>query len=199
MALQKDKKSRAWLTVVYPESCPSDWIDLLTEIGCQALISPLHEFDVNADGEIKKAHWHVILIWDGPTTYANASSIVNSIGGVGCICCVTLRGAARYLCHLDNPDKFQYSIDFVRSIGGLNYKELINSATDDELALWDILYYVYDHKIVYYASFLMWCRTERPDWASLIVRKERQNVIEFMKSLEYELNRGVSNMFWQKK
>lgn len=62
------QKSRYWITVVYPESAAENWIEILNLSGLQAIISPLHDKDVNATGEIKKAHYHVMLMWDGPTT-----------------------------------------------------------------------------------------------------------------------------------
>ena len=40
-------KSRGWLTLVYPESVKYDWIQILEDIGQQAIISPLHDSDIN--------------------------------------------------------------------------------------------------------------------------------------------------------
>lgn len=183
----KDKKSRGWLTVVYPESAPQDWVAKLAEVGCMALISPLHEFDTNPTGEIKKAHWHVILLWEGPTTYSNASEYVALIGGVGCLPCATLRGAARYLCHLDNPEKHPYNPEDVRIIGGLDYAEIINSASDDLLVLYDILDYIEGYQITSFRQLLFYCRKERQDWARVILTTQRENVWKYLRSMEYDL------------
>ena len=38
-------------------------------------ISPLHDKDLNATGEPKKAHWHVIVTYEGPT----AQSVVERL------------------------------------------------------------------------------------------------------------------------
>mgnify|MGYP002655818694 FL=1 len=65
-------KSRTWAMVVYPESAPENWEELLAETFMQFAVSPLHDKDTNPDGEIKKPHWHVILIWDGPVTQNTA-------------------------------------------------------------------------------------------------------------------------------
>lgn len=186
--MAKDKKSRGWLTVCYPESAPVDWVERLAQAGVMALISPLHKDDVNADGETKKPHYHVILLWEGPTTYSNAKEFVALIGGVGCIAMATLRGAARYLCHLDNPEKAQYDPADVRSLGGLDYQEIIASASDDLLALYEIFDYIEEHKITSFRQLVYYCRYERTDWARVILTSQRENVWKYLRSMEYDLS-----------
>ena len=61
--------------MVYPESAPSDWIEQLQQRGVVGAISPLHDKDLNATGEPKKAHWHVIVTYEGPT----AQSVVERL------------------------------------------------------------------------------------------------------------------------
>ena len=68
-------KKRNWAFVVYPESAPSDWIEQLQQRGVVGAISPLHDKDLNATGEPKKAHWHVIVTYEGPT----AQSVVERL------------------------------------------------------------------------------------------------------------------------
>lgn len=187
MAATKEKKARAWLTVVYPESAPEGWQECLTERGVPALISPLHDRDVNPDGEIKKAHWHVILVWDGPTTYSNAKEYVDLIGGVGCLACASLRGAARYLCHMDNPDKYQYDMADVLALGGLDYREICESASDALLVLYEIMDYCDEWSITSFRQLVIYCRRERPDWARVILTSQRENIWRYLRSLEHDL------------
>ena len=56
----KNVKKRNWAFVLYPESAPVDWRDLLQKTGLQCAVSPLHDRDLNPDGEPKKAHFHVL-------------------------------------------------------------------------------------------------------------------------------------------
>ena len=46
-------KKRNWAFVIYPESLPEDWLDILRMSGLPIAISPLHDKDVNADGTPK--------------------------------------------------------------------------------------------------------------------------------------------------
>lgn len=190
--MNEKQKSRGWLCVVYPESAPEDWVSRLSISGAQALISPLHDKDLNADGEPKKAHYHVILLWEGPTTASNAQRMVDMIAGVGCFPMATLRGAARYLCHLDNPEKYRYEIQDVRQLGGLDYNEIINSASDDLLTLYEIFDWLDDYSCVSYRQFLLFARQFRPDWARVVLTRHRENVIAYQKSLAWEINQNKS-------
>lgn len=111
-----NKKARYWTFVAYPESLGNiDLYNYLTELGLCFAISPLHDRDINPTGEPKKPHYHVLLEFPGPTTYKNVKeNIVDPIGQPIPKIVMTVRGAYRYLCHLDNPEKAQYSIDDIR-------------------------------------------------------------------------------------
>ena len=47
------------------ESAPENWRDVLDRFHLQWACSPLHDRDVNATGEPKKAHWHILLSFGG--------------------------------------------------------------------------------------------------------------------------------------
>lgn len=182
-----EKKSRTWLTIVYPESAPANWKTMLAEIGVQAIISPLHDKDKNVTGEFKKPHHHVAMVWEGPTTYSNAKNYVDIIKGVGCIPAATLRGSARYFCHMDNPEKVQYRKEDVVTIGGIDYDTIINSVSDDMLLLYEIFDFIDEHRILSYRLLLRYCRMHRQDWARLICTSARENVFRYIRSYEDDI------------
>ena len=68
------KKKRYWAFVLYPESAPDNWRDFLQQTGLQVAISPLHDKDIDPTGLPKKSHYHIILCYDGPTTFNNVKS-----------------------------------------------------------------------------------------------------------------------------
>ena len=99
-------RTRNFATVVYPESAPADWMERLDQHHIAALVSPLHDKDKNPSGEPKKAHYHVLLMFESPADYeSKVAPIFAEIGGVGRETVGSARGYARYLCHLDNPEK----------------------------------------------------------------------------------------------
>lgn len=102
-------KGRNWAFVVYPESLPSNWQDIIIETGLPMAFSPLHDQDLNPTGEIKKPHYHVICYYENPTTLKNVQDNVTSrLNGTIPIKLESMVGMYRYHLHLDNPEKHQY-------------------------------------------------------------------------------------------
>lgn len=126
------KRSKYFVTLAYPESSDLDEILRLLdeEFHISALISPLHDKDILPTGEHKKAHYHIILIFDSLKSLDQAKEITSALGTVGCALCTSFRGYARYLCHLDSPDKFLYDKDLVLNVGDVDYWEVISSSAD---------------------------------------------------------------------
>jgi len=61
-------RTRNFATVVYPESAPENWFSLLGELKVPCFVSPLHDKDLNPNGEVKKSHYHVLFAFDGVKT-----------------------------------------------------------------------------------------------------------------------------------
>lgn len=102
-------KSRYWAFIVYPESVKGNWKEELEETGLQFAVSPLHDKDIDPTGEPKKAHYHVLVEYDGPKTYRTIKEeICDKIGATIPKKVESIRGYYRYLTHADNPEKAQY-------------------------------------------------------------------------------------------
>lgn len=114
---------RDWAFIVYPDSAPPNWEDVLNEQHLTWSHSPLHEFDVNPDGEVKKAHWHCLLRFEGVKSYSQVCEMIAPLNGPIPTVCNSVRGAVRYFWHLDNPEKFQYNPNEVYVFGGFDIRE----------------------------------------------------------------------------
>lgn len=100
---------RSWAFVIYPESLPENWKEIIIDTGLPMAISPLHDRDVNPTGEEKKAHYHVICYYENATTYNNVKqNVTDKLNGTVPIKLESMRGMYRYHLHLDNPEKYQY-------------------------------------------------------------------------------------------
>lgn len=161
-------RTRYFATIVYPESAPENWEEILTQFHVPALVSPLHDSDVNPDGEIKKAHYHVLLMFESVKTQEQASEILDSIGGVGRENVASVRGYARYLCHLDNPEKHQYCPDDVRSFSGADYFDTVTLSTDRYACIGEMIDFIDANKIHNYMDLFKYARDNRPDWFRLL-------------------------------
>lgn len=118
-------KKRNWAFVLYPESAPENWRDMLIETGLPCAISPLHEFDVDPNGEVKKAHYHLILCFPGPTTFNVVKALCDNLKQPIPQPIESVRGYYRYFTHKDNPDKYQYEEQYISTINGFDIADYV--------------------------------------------------------------------------
>lgn len=153
---QKDVKKRNWAFVLYPESAPADWREQLAQSGIQAAISPLHDRDLNADGEPKKPHYHVILVYGNTTTYNNVKAFTNGkLGQTVPQPLEQVRGYYRYLTHADNPEKAQYSASDIQTINGFDIRDFVEM-TKSEVTRYkrELLDFIRDNNLIEYSDLL---------------------------------------------
>ena len=164
------EKGRDWTFIVYPESAPDNWRTVLDETHLRWIESPLHDKDMNADGEIKKSHYHILLTFDGPVTEKQVIKLIDPLNTplpkkVG-----SARGLVRYMAHLDNPEKYQYSRDEIvgHCVADVeSYFEL--TKTSKMSVMKEIITYIYENKIDNYADFLMICIQHSDDWFDVAI------------------------------
>lgn len=183
-------RTRNFATVVYPESAPADWVSILGEHCIPAFISPLHDKDINPGGESKKEHHHVILMFDSVKTKEQAEAVFATIGGVGCEIVQSIRGYARYLCHLDNPEKAQYNTEEVRCYGGADYISTIGLAIDKYKAISEMEDFCEKYNIVSYYHLNKYARVHRPDWHRVLCESATLHMREFIKSMKWTRDVG---------
>lgn len=150
------KKKRYWAFVLYPESSPDNWREILQQTGLSIAVSPLHDKDIDPTGHPKKAHYHIILCYEGPTTFNNVkTNITDPLGQPIPIALEQVRGYFRYLTHKDNPDKFQYNekdITIINDFDIDNYNDLTRSQVNSILI--SLLKYISDNQIQEYSILL---------------------------------------------
>lgn len=120
-------KKRNWAFVLYTESAPEDWKEILKLKGITFAVSPLHDKDINPTGESKKAHYHIILCYGSPTTYNNVKSITDELNQPIPIPLESVRGYYRYFTHLDNPEKYQYNPNEIELFNGFDVSDVLNN------------------------------------------------------------------------
>lgn len=190
MSEQRERRYRDFATVVYPESAPDGWLDTLKDTHIPCFVSPLHDKDKNPDGEDKKPHYHVMLMFPSVKTRDQAIEIFSQIGGVGCETIATRRGYARYLIHKDNPEKYQYEEKDVIALSGCDYYEVISLVSDKYIVLNEVINFIRSEKVdnvldVYaYASengFLDWIR----------IIQDKSFVVNMFCNANYQRNKEI--------
>lgn len=191
--IMENKRTRNFATVVYPESAPNDWKMILQEQCVPAFISPLHDRDFNTDKTRKKKHYHVMIMFDGVKTREQAGEVFAMIGGVGIEPIKCVKAYARYLCHLDNPDKAKYVIEDVISCAGADYSYMISATTDRYTAIGEMIEFCIENTIVGYAELLLYAKNNRTDWFRVLCDSGTVTMVQFLKSHYWELTKSKRN------
>lgn len=163
----KNVKKRNWAFVLYPESAPADWLERIQKSGVMAAVSPLHDKDVNATGEPKKPHYHVILVYGNPTTFKNVESFTKSLNQPIPQALEQVRGYYRYLAHMDNPEKAQYPASEIQTLNGFDIGDFVEmSKSEVTKVLRALMGYIQDNNLMEYADLMdmTMCEGVPPEW-----------------------------------
>lgn len=179
---------RNFSTIIYPESAPLDFIDRISDLHVKGFLSPLH------DRDDKKAHFHLLLMYDGKKSIEQVRSDFLLIGGVGCEAVRSGKAYARYLCHLDDKDKAQYSVDEVKCFGGADYKSLIKDSSSKLDILTDIMDFCDQYDVYSFYALVNYSRKYRSDWFSFL-SESSVFVREWLKSREWAKQSGKGQIF----
>jgi hypothetical protein len=149
-------KKRNWACVLYPESAPEGWREILQQTGLQCAISPLHDADVNADDTEKKAHWHVILCYSGPTAFEPVKRVTDSLNAPAPQPIEQVKGYYRYLTHMDNPEKTQYDPRGIEHINGFNIRDYADMTKSEITAIKRLIQrFIFEHDLEEYWDLMV--------------------------------------------
>lgn len=165
-----DGRQRNWVFVLYPESAPIDWRDKLDELLIEWVESPLHDKDVNPDGTTKKPHWHIVLLFAGLKSFEQVAEITKSINGTIPQKCISVRGQIRYLAHLDNPEKAQYSVSDIIGHQGADVQSYLKPTSAMRYGcIKEMMLYINENKVTEYWQFVDYAAREHfDDWFPLL-------------------------------
>lgn len=183
------KRVRTWATVLYPESATENWLEILGEQCVPCFVSPLHDKDCNADGEIKKSHYHILFVFDGKKSNIQVQQIVDLINGVGLEPVNSTRAYARYLCHLDNPEKYRYNIDDVKQFGGADYVSIIGVSTDKYIAIKQMMKFCKDSRCLSYSQLLEYASEYETGWFRVLCDNGTVVIKEYLKSMSWQIDK----------
>lgn len=186
-------KTRNWAFILYDDSAPKNWAEILDDMHVRALVSPLHDRDVFTNtGELKKAHRHVLVAYDGPVTEKVATERLSVFGGTRPQAVESLSGYARYLVHMDNPEKAQYESADVMQFGGIDFFEVVQTNCDRLSAIAEMQEYCDDNDVVSFAELCRYARNSRRDWFMYLCNSATVVMRDYLKARSWEkkLNSG---------
>lgn len=190
----KSKRFLSWTCVVYPgESLPENWKEIIGELMVPYAISPLHDKDVNANGEPKKAHRHLLLSFHSVKSYNQVEEITKRLGAPAPQPCRDTRGMVRYFLHLDNPEKAPYKREDIEFGCGFDLENALKAtATEEEEILDEMCDFIETQWITEFCDFNSFVRKEKKEWRT-VLRKNCFYISQIIKSQRHSSERETGD------
>lgn len=167
-----DERKCIWTFILYPESAPENWIRILNGMHLMFIVSPLHDKDTEEGTEkLKKAHYHILLKFPTKKSFEQIREITTMLN------CPAIhepvnnfQSMVRYLCHLDDPDKYQYPISEIQSFGGLDASDYLQPlSTMRRMYIRQMIDYIEENDISEFRDLVWYARRYRnDDWFNLL-------------------------------
>lgn len=187
-----DNRARTWTFVLYEESAPENWRDMLDEQHIQWVESPWHDKDMNANGEPKKKHKHILLMFSGKKSYEQIKEITDSLTQPIPQRCHDARALVRYMAHLDNPEKAQYNVNDIIPHGGVDVSEMLRPSSSERYSLIrDMIDYIRSKGVTEFQDLMDYAAEEHfSDWFPLLCDNSAYIIGQYIKS---QRHRALSN------
>jgi len=169
----KDKRSNKWAFLIYRESAPKNYLDILEEMHIPFILSPWHDKDVNkATGELKKAHKHGVLFFESLKSYTQVSELLteklHTPSHVEVV--MSPKGMYDYFIHAENSDKTLYNMDEIESGCGFELEQFLITNNNEEY-LSTVIDIIEERNFTEFNNLVRYARVENPSLLNLIIDK----------------------------
>jgi len=171
--MSKDKRSNKWAFLIYQESAPENYLDVLEEMHIPFVLSPWHDKDVNKEtGEFKKAHKHGVLFFESLKSYTQVSELLteklHTPSHVEVV--MSPKGMYDYFIHAENPDKTLYNMDEIESGCGFELEQFLITNNNEQF-LSTVIDIIEVHNFTEFNNLVRYARVENPSLLNLIIDK----------------------------
>lgn len=184
-----DKRTRNWVFILYPESAPTNWKELLKEEMISFAVSPLHDLDISDEntGVLKKAHYHIMLCFDSMKAFSQVEVITKKLN-----CPIpqpvnSYKGTIRYMVHKDDANKHQYNINDIYVYGDIDIVTPFQTATSRYDAIKEMLNYVKENNITEFQDLMDYAMVEQEEWFRYLCDNSAYIVQEYIKSARHRV------------
>lgn len=168
-------RSKAYSFIVYEENMDIDKIrKYINELHYCAAISPLHSPEPDDNETERKPHYHVVIIFPNPRVFDSVRDEFCAVANIAIPQRVgDIRSITRYLTHMDNPEKQQFT-DIPELYGNYRYSKYIYrlpDACEDADHMIEIMYLL-DNARSRFVSFsmLLMAASSSPELVTFILR-----------------------------
>lgn len=179
-----NKRTRNWTFILYPESAPKDWQEILDSMHVAWVESPLHDMDRMKGGGLKKPHVHILLMFDSVKSYTQIFEVTKELNGTIPQVCASVRGLVRYMAHLDDPEKYQYDKELIKTHGGIEIEKFFSSAMSKKCEkLKEITEFIIETGIIEFEDLYVYAMKNRSDdWYPLLCSSDATPIHMLLRS-----------------
>jgi hypothetical protein len=192
------KRSNNWNFILYPESAPLNWIDIINETRIEWVASPIHDKDKNPDDTEKKSHYHITLLFPSLKSYDQVKALTDSLNAPIPVRCQSVKGSIRYMVHKDNPEKYQYDWNDIKCYGGADLNALCAATATERMQIQkDILAYIRKAGIIEFEHIVNYaCDEGLDEWVNVLLNFSTISITSYLRSRRHQVEHGnvVRNM-----
>lgn len=171
--MAKEKRSNKWAFLIYKESAPDNYLEILNGLHVPFVLSPWHDKDIYSDtGELKKSHKHGAFYFDSLKSYTQVSELVSDKlnGPTHVEVVMSPKGMFDYFTHAENPSKTPYDIEKIESGAGFELdKFLLEQNTDNFMN--DVIDIIEENNFMEFEDLVRYARKNNYLLLGLIVER----------------------------
>lgn len=167
----KDRSTK-WTFLIYQESTPVNYLDVLDSMQVPYILSPWHDKDIDSQtGELKKAHKHGALFFETLKSYSQVSTLISTkLNGPAHVEIVmSPKGMYNYFTHAENPEKTAYAIKDIECGSGFDLTKFLADQNTDVL-MQDILETIEEKKMTEFEQLVDNFRTQNPEILRILIK-----------------------------
>lgn len=170
--MAKEKRSNKWAFLIYKESAPDNYFNVLEELHVPFVLSPWHDEDIDKKtGQVKKSHKHGAFYFDSLKSYTQVSELVaDKLHGPAHVeIIMSPKGMYDYFIHAENSEKALYKIEDIESGCGFDLNKFLTENNPDLLK--QIYEIMRDSQLNEFSDFTDFVAEKHPDLLSFVFDK----------------------------
>lgn len=189
------KRSNKWAFLLYKESAPENYLDILEEMQVPYILSPWHDQDVDKKtGELLKAHKHGALFFDSLKSYTQVSELLaenlNTPKKVQIV--LSPKGMLDYFTHAQNPDKTPYNAEDIESGAGFDLDQFLVEQQSGRF-INEVIDLINDYNFTEFQDLVIYARHNDPRLLTLIMNRT-YFFTKFIESKRYRESRHIKDV-----
>ena len=188
-------RSNKWAFLLYKESAPENYIDILEEMQVPYILSPWHDQDVDKKtGELLKAHKHGALFFDSLKSYTQVSELLaenlNTPKKVQIV--LSPKGMLDYFTHAQNPDKTPYNAEDIESGAGFDLDQFLVEQQSGRF-INEVIDLINDYNFTEFQDLVIYARHNDPRLLTLIMNRT-YFFTKFIESKRYRASKHIKDV-----